>query len=238
MKILNWEKQPEFTDADRLLIQKAIDGRLPASVKEHFITGDFHQKYDQQTGDKIPKQKHELLKPDKTARHNWGDLRRALIRGTRTGDIISFRLMKTGELSVNWFVKFSKPKAKPVKVESKPTKSIQSRISQEEHEKDTRLPAVKFLSIRRKRRFVPYDTAKPRFIVEYEKRKDHEYLHSIKAQEERARAWHTVDDPEYCMHWPLKFKTRWHIYTNPVHFARTSEHVLEANRKSRTDLDG
>lgn len=234
MKILNWEKPVIFSDADKLLIQKAQAGQLNARVKIYLVqTGDFYQKYDQQTGEKIEKEKHVFLEPDKKQRKNWGDLRSALIRGTKTGDIVSYRLMKTGELSVVWFTGYKAKQSKPIEKRSAIQPTPRSTIPAEEHEKDVRRKKPMFLSIRRKRSFVPHDSAVEKFVWEYERRKDHEYLHSEQARVERSKAWRTVDDPEYCTNWVLKFKTRAHIYSSGTCFGRSSEEVLASNRKNR-----
>lgn len=230
MKVLNWEKPVEFTEADRLLIQKALTGELKYAVKNTYIDGDFYQKYDENTGEKIPKKPHQILVPDKTARCNWGDIRRALIRGFKTGDIVSYRLMKNGELVVKWFVKFTHREPIPIKLRSEPEPIIKSTITIDEHKNDIRLPAPKYLSNRRNRSFIPYDAALSRVEAEANLAADHKYLHSLEAQKERAETFRSEDHP--CKNWCLKFKTRYGHQSGIVLY-RTSEEVLAANRKNK-----
>ena len=136
MPLLNWRKRAEYEEADEFLVRRYQAGMFLAKLTTIKILGDIYQKYDE-NGNKTPKQEHVVLSATKQERNNWGALHRALVRLTRAGYVISYKLHSDGRLAVNWFSVYeeSKKRNKPGVVLKEHGTSLQpSTITKEERD--------------------------------------------------------------------------------------------------------
>ena len=206
--MLNWTKPIVFDDSDRALVERALSGRVaPLGFARSLFGG------------------HE-------ARINWGYLHRALLRGYKDGSIVSFKLSKYGDLSVNWFTQYVEPKPAPT-----PT------ITHVEPIQPSVIPAIPdddkplFTARHKKKRIFKLvehfkDIVPLKILVLWKLKRDNDYIHSESARAQREREFTGCAGPGDWTTWNSKFKLFPSYFKGAV-TKRTLEQIIADNRAER-----
>jgi hypothetical protein len=206
MQLLNWQRKPQFDDGDRNVISRRMAGTLPAS-----------------------------LFGDHTARVNWGYLNRALRRGFASGEIVAYTLLKNGEMSVTWFVRYTHKPISTAKISVDDTPNTPSCIPDMPRSEKKLLTDEHYaVKIGRNCKVERYDSVRTRKQVEDTLKRDQEVMHGAEGESERRHRPLTGAGNM----WGYKFKHNGCGGYNVEYFSDvarhcTSEEVLQANRKRR-----
>ena len=211
LPMLNWTKPVIFDDADRTLVERALSGRVaPLGFARSLFGG-------------------------REARINWGYLHRALLRGYKTGDIVSFKLSKYGDLSVNWFTEYNAPQSfppAPIHYTEKITPSCIPAIPDDDKPLFTARHKKKriFRIVEHFKDIVPL-----KVLVLWKLKRDNDYLHSESARAQREREFTGCAGPGDWTTWNSKFKLFPEYFKGAV-TKRTREQIIADNRKQIADM--